>query len=139
MWKLLFLSVLAFPACISVEECKENKCSVESKSSCGCKTNRLPGSKSETEPLVEADNESFLGSLDVDGFERTNKMALINGDTFVMGSDLPILLQDGEAPARRVKMSSFFMRNVWSKACIRRALLAMSLNKTKLQSVDYKI
>jgi len=110
MWKLLLVAALALPACTSVEECKENKCSVESKSSCGCKTNRLPGSKSESEsPPEDAEKQTFLANLDLDGYERTNQMALINGATFVMGSDLPILLQDGEAPARRVQMSSFFM------------------------------
>ena len=111
MFKLLLLGLLATPLCLSVEECKDNKCSVESKSSCGCKTNRLPGSgKTNGEEEAQAAPEHDpLAAVDLDLVERTNQMALIDGGTFVMGSDLPILLQDGEAPARRVKMSSFFL------------------------------
>ena len=36
-------------------------------------------------------------------------MVLINGGTFTMGTDLPIFTNDGEAPARRVAISSFYM------------------------------
>ena len=36
-------------------------------------------------------------------------MVLINGGTFTMGTDLPIFTNDGEAPARRVAMSAFYM------------------------------
>ena len=36
-------------------------------------------------------------------------MVLINGGAFTMGTDLPIFTNDGEAPARRVSLSSFYM------------------------------
>ena len=42
-------------------------------------------------------------------YDRKNNMVLINGGTFTMGTDLPIFTNDGEAPARRVSMSSFYM------------------------------
>ena len=51
----------------------------------------------------------LLAGIDLDLYERTNEMSLIDGGTFVMGSDVPILVQDGEAPARRAKMSPFFL------------------------------
>ena len=51
----------------------------------------------------------LLAGIDLDSYERTNEMSLIDGGTFVMGSDVPILVQDGEAPARRAKMSPFFL------------------------------
>jgi formylglycine-generating enzyme required for sulfatase activity len=31
------------------------------------------------------------------------------GGVFTMGSDLPVFVADGEAPARRVKISPFYM------------------------------
>ena len=42
-------------------------------------------------------------------YVRKNNMVLINGGTFTMGTDLPIFTNDGEAPARRVSMSPFYM------------------------------
>ena len=42
-------------------------------------------------------------------YDRKNNMVLINGGTFTMGTDLPIFTNDGEAPARRVAMSAFYM------------------------------
>ena len=36
-------------------------------------------------------------------------MVLIKGGAFTMGTDLPIFTNDGEAPARRVSLSSFYM------------------------------
>ena len=36
-------------------------------------------------------------------------MVLIRGSTYTMGTDLPIFTNDGEAPARRVVVSSFYM------------------------------
>ena len=42
-------------------------------------------------------------------YPRTNNMVLINGGTYTMGTDLPVYVRDGEAPARRVAISSFYM------------------------------
>ena len=42
-------------------------------------------------------------------YDRKNNMVLINEGTFTMGTDLPIFTNDGEAPARRVAISSFYM------------------------------
>ena len=33
----------------------------------------------------------------------------VEGGTYTMGSDVPIFVSDGEAPARRVKVSDFYM------------------------------
>jgi hypothetical protein len=35
------------------------------------------------------------------------------GGVFTMGSDLPVFVADGEAPARRVKISPFYMVSNW--------------------------
>ena len=42
-------------------------------------------------------------------YERKNNMVLISGGAFTMGTDLPIFTNDGEAPARRVALSSYYM------------------------------
>ena len=36
-------------------------------------------------------------------------MVFIRGGAFTMGTDLPIFTNDGEAPARRVSLSSYYM------------------------------
>lgn len=46
--------------------------------------------------------------LDQDQDENPN-MAFIKGGYFEMGTDVPIFVQDGEAPARRVHLSNFLM------------------------------
>lgn len=40
---------------------------------------------------------------------RTNNMVRIDGATFVMGSDKPLIVADGEGPARRVTVDTFWM------------------------------
>lgn len=40
---------------------------------------------------------------------RTNEMARIDGETFVMGCDKPIITADGEGPARPVTVKTFWM------------------------------
>merc|ERR1719322_1802813 len=42
-------------------------------------------------------------------YERKNNMVFIRGGAFTMGTDLPIFTNDGEAPARRVSLSSYYM------------------------------
>ena len=58
----------------------------------------------------------FGSSQDVDGFcskeagcDDVDDMLLIEGGVYTMGTDLPIFVADGEAPARRVQISSFYM------------------------------
>ena len=46
--------------------------------------------------------------LDQDQDENPN-MSFIKGGYFEMGTDLPIFVQDGEAPARRVHLPNFLM------------------------------
>ena len=40
---------------------------------------------------------------------RTNAMVRIEGGTFTMGSEKPIITADGEGPSRRVTVNSFWM------------------------------
>ena len=41
--------------------------------------------------------------------ERTNQMVFVPDGTFQMGSDKPIVPQDGEGPARDVALDSFYI------------------------------
>ena len=43
------------------------------------------------------------------GLERTNKMILVEGSTFTMGTDKPLIVADGEGPAREVTVDTFWM------------------------------
>lgn len=40
---------------------------------------------------------------------RTNQMVKIESETFIMGTDKPIMTADGEGPARRVTVDTFWM------------------------------
>ena len=42
-------------------------------------------------------------------YPRTNQMVFIKGGTFIMGSDNQIIVADGEGPARKVTLDSFFL------------------------------
>ena len=42
-------------------------------------------------------------------YPRTNKMVFIKGGTFIMGSDNQIIVADGEGPARKVTLDSFYL------------------------------
>ena len=54
---------------------------------------------------------------DIEGFcskdsgceDGDDDMVLIHGGVYTMGTDLPIFVADGEAPARRVQISNFLM------------------------------
>ena len=43
------------------------------------------------------------------GNAASSRMVLVRGGVYTMGTDLPIFVADGEAPARRVDVSSFYM------------------------------
>ena len=42
-------------------------------------------------------------------YPRTNQMTYVEGGTFSMGSDDPVIPQDGEGPARTVVLNSFYL------------------------------
>lgn len=44
-----------------------------------------------------------------DDYEETEDMVLVQGGVFTMGTDVPIFVSDGEAPARRVQLSDYYM------------------------------
>ena len=40
---------------------------------------------------------------------ESEDMVMVHGGVFTMGTDVPIFVSDGEAPARRVQVSNFYM------------------------------
>ena len=60
----------------------------------------------------EGDQSCTKGSILMDGGSKDcgpNEMILLQGGVFIMGTDDPILPQDGEGPARKVHVDSFFI------------------------------
>jgi len=89
------------------------KCSEEQMSkNCGCSaTSRHKSSAVVTDDHSRAtptDSATLSFASDCDE-TRTNDMAQIQGETFVMGSDRPIIAADGEGPARHVTVNTFWM------------------------------
>ncbi len=90
--------------------------------SCGCggaATNRHH-SEDEEEGIVEdAEPENDPGGSDASkysaaanaqsAYPRTHQMVRVEGGTFTMGTDKPGIYMDGEHPARRISINSFWM------------------------------
>jgi len=88
------------------------ECSVEQTSQdCGCSAtsrthessavddhSRATPTESATPPCASSRDEA-----------RTNQMARIDGETFVMGLDRPIIVADGEGPSRHVTVKTFWL------------------------------
>lgn len=103
--------------------------------SCGCKISRqsslaendIPATREENADHRAQDDESRDGHVEEDDGEhkagseenneedkenaqpRTNEMVYIPGGTFTMGTNEPVFVADGEMPARRVTLDSFYM------------------------------
>ena len=92
--------------------CIENKDieNVKEGSSCSCKAGRSTTQKPNIEKKVR--NVSAKTNLTPENiafkYERKYNMVLINGGVFKMGSDKPVINGDGEGPARKVSVSSFY-------------------------------
>ena len=54
-------------------------------------------------------DQGFCSNDSCDGGEEDDDMVFVRGGLFTMGTDLPIFVADGEAPAHRVQVSSFMM------------------------------
>jgi sulfatase modifying factor 1 len=95
------------------ETCSTDKCDGGG-GDCGCSASREPKSTSwfgdddEREDVNEA-TQHYEGDEEEADFVRTNQMVLITGGVYTMGTDVPIFVADGEAPARRADISSFYM------------------------------
>ena len=99
------------------EKCGESSEGEDPSPSCGCaSTSRIRDSDQEEELTVETvdtDDESQQSSEDeMPVGSITNEFVLIPAGVFTMGTDdaPPNMEQDGERPARRVKVSKFYLQ-----------------------------
>lgn len=110
VFSLLIISNLVLslsdPSSCNKDETKETGSDT---GSCGCAKSRdkrdIKIVDEESEKYLETTNEKINESP----YPRTNQMIFIKGGTFMMGLDKPILPQDGEGPARRTTVDSFYM------------------------------
>lgn len=107
----IFLSVIVCTNCNvgspDLEVCTKGD---DDSKDCGCGSATNRDSKAERVDVNEAQSQRRSKRHDkIEDFTRTNEMILIEGGMFTMGTDVPIFVQDGEAPARRVELHSFYM------------------------------
>ena len=99
---ILFVNVIINAQSLEAQTCKDCGCSATSReSSSAVDSDDRPGAtptESATPPCSGGPDET-----------RTNEMVQIEGETFTMGSDKPIIRADGEGPARHVTVSTFWM------------------------------
>ncbi|XP_028397429.1 formylglycine-generating enzyme-like [Dendronephthya gigantea] len=115
---VLAICILLFSCVISTEDSASlsNDCNDATVGDCGCsKTSRADSivKKSEkldnpeknkwTEPNVFHSNPEHIHGL------KYSSMVLLKGETFLMGTDNPKIVSDGEGPARAVKLGAFHM------------------------------
>ena len=98
-------------ASVEVEEDGEN---VES--DCGCAGSSRKTDDSSKEALADApkaktnDEKPKVSAAEAkSNYPRTNQMTYIPQGSFQMGSNNPIIIPDGEGPARKVSLSGFWM------------------------------
>ena len=85
-------------------------CSKDLNEGFGCKQNRIKDTEITKEPQLGTNVVKYYSVSDNDTpYERTNQMVFIEGGVFTMGSDRPIFIPDGEGPARKVSVNSFYM------------------------------
>ena len=99
--KFLIVIFLAF----SLAKGEEESCNSEQSEDCGCKKNREKSQDRVDVNEAKKTKKSDKGPQESD----TNQMIMIEGGIFTMGTDVPVFLADGEAPARRVQIPDFYM------------------------------
>ncbi|XP_065844470.1 formylglycine-generating enzyme-like [Oscarella lobularis] len=105
-WTLACLLLLHLANASETEQCNAE----DSKSSCGCGDGATNRERRDAEQPPPPQNDQKADLLhDFDSYPRTNQMIRIEGGTFTMGLDKPIIVADGEGPSRRVRVDSFYM------------------------------
>uniref|UniRef100_A0A1B6EGF2 Sulfatase-modifying factor enzyme-like domain-containing protein n=1 Tax=Clastoptera arizonana TaxID=38151 RepID=A0A1B6EGF2_9HEMI len=76
---------------------------------CSCKTNRKNHFDFKIVDFQESKECVLKDILNYLFISKSTQMAFIPGGTFTMGTNKPILIQDGEGPEREVKINDFYM------------------------------
>ena len=116
MWlaKSVFIVFLLFVNYgMTTESCDRDMCdkdaSDEKHSDCGCSINREQ--TSDYKPDAKADDVGkYSTHFNIESpYPRTNEMVLIPAGSFIMGTNKPYFVADGEGPERKVTLSQFYL------------------------------
>jgi len=99
---ILFVSLFVNAQFVQEETCEDCGCSATSRDSSSAV---VSDERSGTTPTDSATPPSVS---DQDG-TRTNEMVQIEGETFIMGVEKPIITADGEGPTRHVTVNTLWM------------------------------
>ena len=101
---------------LSSESCDAERCekdpSAEGKSDCGCSINREKSEDTKSEHLADDVHSNLKYSTHSNiqsPYSRTNEMVMIPAGSFIMGTNKPIFVADGEGPERKVTLSEFYL------------------------------
>ncbi|XP_055999120.1 formylglycine-generating enzyme-like isoform X2 [Ostrea edulis] len=103
---ILLLSLFLHTSCQTCDE-DSSQCEGDSKKSgCGCSASRDSSEHSNDE---QPGDKSVKDIFDISDLSRTNEMLFIERATFTMGTNEPVFPVDGEGPARKVTVDSFYL------------------------------
>lgn len=105
---IMWLKIIIVASLLNIFE------TTEPKSDCGCgntnRQNSVDDQSCQKESLEYFQTPADDNSVPIDPKRpRLNQMARIPGDTYIMGTDKPVFVGDGEAPARKVTLDQFYM------------------------------
>ena len=107
---MIYIFLVSLFICTSWQTCDKgdsDQCSSDSKEEgCGCKVSRDSSKHSTNEQNVRVEQQPPRFSVDL---PRTNEMVYIERGTFTMGTNEPVFPVDGESPARKVTVDSFYL------------------------------
>jgi len=105
---LIIVSILFVICLLGAQSSQE-----QTSEGCGCAAaNRQSSSAAasdDTDPGATPSRAATPACASTQGEKRTNQMVKIEGETFIMGTDRPVIIADGEGPARNVTVSTFWM------------------------------
>ncbi|KAK3101837.1 hypothetical protein FSP39_006731 [Pinctada imbricata] len=114
LWRFSTVYIFCFLSLCTVtahDECSKDseECQKSDSPSCGCSISRKHDKYLDESQGVDPANPTEELEKSKHKFPRANSMVHIPGSTFTMGSDEPIFVVDGEGPARRVTVDSFYL------------------------------
>lgn len=88
----------------------------QNEDSCGCSAikrntdEQLQDSSNIQEDTIPKTDGKYSSAANARStYPRTNQMVFINGGKFMMGTDEPVFVADGEGPSREVTLSDFYL------------------------------
>ncbi|KAL4226820.1 Formylglycine-proteinrating enzyme [Mactra antiquata] len=116
---VLILTIFVWILAVSSSESDTKTCgnddSSDEKTSCGCSTNRQHTDNEKLRDVSDVSNEDekvkYTKSSNMmdSPYERTNEMVHIPAGKFIMGTNKPVFIADGEGPARKTTLHAFYL------------------------------